>query len=212
MNDSTIRLSADTSALTDLLSKIAEEMTAMKDAVSSSAAAMGANLDASAKQAEATNAAIHGLYDSVKTVTDSIETVTDLGTKQSKVTKEISKALETQNSQQKDANTTLAEQKKIMQEQEAEIKKVTKAVDSQTGVLKKNASGWKMLMTGFAIKFASEIVDGFKSIISTGLEASRVYKDMSARLTPLVGDLEKLRKPSGALTVLRMRLLPLLTN
>lgn len=198
MNDSTIRLSADTSALTDSLSKIAEEMTAMKDAVSSSAAAMGANLDASAKQAEATNAAIHGLDESVKTVTDSIEaqtkTVTDLGTKQSKVTKEISKALETQNSQQKDANTTLAEQKKIMQEQETEIKKVTKAVDNQTGVLKKNASGWKMLMTGFAIKFASEIVDGFKSIISTGLEASRVYEDMSARLTPLVGDLETAQK------------------
>ncbi|WP_295355580.1 hypothetical protein [uncultured Succinivibrio sp.] len=61
MNDSTIRLSADTSALTDALSQIAEEMTAMKDAVSSSATAMGANLDASAKQAEATNAAIHGL-------------------------------------------------------------------------------------------------------------------------------------------------------
>lgn len=198
MNDSTIRLSADTSALTDSLSKIAEEMTAMKDAVSSSAAAMGANLDASAKQAEATNAAIHGLDESVKSVTDSIEaqtkTVTDLGTKQSKVTKEISKALETQNSQQKDANTTLAEQKKIMQEQEAEIKKVTKAVDSQTGVLQKNASGWKMLMTGFAIKFASEVVDGFKSIISTGLEASRVYEDMSARLTPLVGDLETAQK------------------
>lgn len=198
MNDSTIRLSADTSALSDSLSKIAEEMTAMKDAVSSSAAAMGANLDASAKQAEATNAAIHGLDESVKTVTDSIEaqtkTVTDLGTKQSKVTKEISKALETQNSQQKDANTTLAEQKKIMQEQETEIKKVTKAVDNQTGVLKKNASGWKMLMTGFAIKFASEIVDGFKSIISTGLEASRVYEDMSARLTPLVGDLETAQK------------------
>ena len=89
MNDSTISLSADTSALTDSLRKIAEEMTAMKDAVSSSAAAMGVNLDASAKQAEATNAAIHGLDDSVKTVTDSIEaqtkTVTDLGTKQSKV-------------------------------------------------------------------------------------------------------------------------------
>ena len=33
MNDSTIRLSADTSALTDSLSKIAEEMTAMKAAV-----------------------------------------------------------------------------------------------------------------------------------------------------------------------------------
>ena len=143
-------------------------MTAMKVAVSSLAAAMGANLDASAKQAEATNAAIHGLDESVKTVTDSIEaqtkTVTDLGTKQSKVTKEISKALETQNSQQKDANTTLAEQKKIMQEQEAEIKKVTKAVDNQTGILQKTPSGWKMLMTGFAIKFASEIVDGFKSI------------------------------------------------
>ncbi len=44
MNDSTIRLSADTSALSDSLSKIAEEMTAMKDAVSSSAAAMGATL------------------------------------------------------------------------------------------------------------------------------------------------------------------------
>ena len=50
MNDSTISLSADTSALTDSLRKIAEEMTAMKDAVSSSAAAMGVNLDASAKQ------------------------------------------------------------------------------------------------------------------------------------------------------------------
>ena len=45
MNDSTIRLSADTSALTDALSKIAEEMTAMKDAVSSSATAMGANFE-----------------------------------------------------------------------------------------------------------------------------------------------------------------------
>ena len=44
MNDRTIRLSTDTSALTDSLSKIAEEMTAMKDAVSSSAAAMSANL------------------------------------------------------------------------------------------------------------------------------------------------------------------------
>ena len=94
MNDSTIRLSADTSALTDSLSKIAEEMTAMKDAVSSSAAAMGVN----------------GLDESVKPVTDSIEaqtkTVTNLGTEQSKVTKEISKALSTQNSQQKDTNTT----------------------------------------------------------------------------------------------------------
>ena len=198
MNDSTIRLSADTSALTDSLSKIAEEMTAMKDAVSSSAAAMGTNLDASAKQAEATNAAIHGLDDSVKTVTDSIQaqtkTVTDLGSEQSKVTKEISKALNTQNTQQKDANTTLAEQKKILEEQEAEIKKVTKAVDTQTGVLQKNAGGWRMLMTGFAIKFASEIVDGFKGIISTGLEASRVYEDMSARLTPFVGDLETAQK------------------
>lgn len=198
MNDSTIRLSADTSALSDSLSKIAEEMTAMKDAVSSSAAAMGASLDASAKQAEATNAAIHGLDDSVKTVTDSIQeqtkTVTDLGTEQSKVTKEISKALNTQNTQQKDANTTLAEQKKILEEQESEIKRVTKAVDTQTGVLQKNAGGWKMLMTGFAIKFASEIVDGFKSIISTGLEASRVYEDMSARLSPLVGDLETAQK------------------
>lgn len=198
MNDSTIRLSADTSALTDSLSKIAEEMTAMKDAVSSSATAMGANLDASAKQAEATNATIHGLDDSVKTVTDSIQeqtkTVTDLGTEQSKVTKEISKALNTQNTQQKDANTTLAEQKKILEEQESEIKRVTKAVDTQTGVLQKNAGGWKMLMTGFAIKFASETVDMFKSIISTGLEASRVYEDMSARLSPLVGDLETAQK------------------
>ena len=44
MNDSIIRLSADTSALNDSLSKIAEEMTAMKDAVSSSATAMSTNL------------------------------------------------------------------------------------------------------------------------------------------------------------------------
>ena len=52
MNDSTIRVSADTSTLSDSLSKIAEEMTAMKDLFTSSAAAMEANLDASAKQAE----------------------------------------------------------------------------------------------------------------------------------------------------------------
>ena len=44
MNDSIIRLSADTSALNDSLSKIAEEMTAMKDAVSSSVAVMGQTL------------------------------------------------------------------------------------------------------------------------------------------------------------------------
>ena len=198
MNDSTIRLSADTSALTDALSQIADEMTAMKDAVSSSAAAMGVNLDASAKQAEATNAAIHGLDESVKTVTDSIETqtktVTYLGAKQSRAAKEISKALDTQNSQHKDANAALSDQKKILREQEAEIRKVTRAVDSQTGVLKKNASGWKMLLSGFAVKFASETVDMFKSIISTGLEASRVYEDMSARLAPLVGDLETAQK------------------
>ena len=198
MNDSTIRLSADTSALTDVLGKIADEMTAMKDAVSSSAAAMGENLDASAKQAEAADAAMHGLDDGVKTVTDSIQdqtkTVTDLGAKQSKAAKEISKALDNQNSQHKDANAALSDQKKILREQEAEIRKVTKAVDSQTGVLKKNASGWKMLLSGFAVKFASETVDMFKSIISTGLEASRVYEDMSARLAPLVGDLETAQK------------------
>ena len=198
MNDSTIRLSADTSALTDALSQIAEEMTAMKDAVSSSAESMGANLDASAKQAEAADAAMRGLDDGVKTVTDSIQdqtrTVTDLGAKQSKAAKEISKALDTQNSQHKDANAALSDQKKILREQEAEIRKVTKAVDSQTGVLKKNASGWKMLLSGFAVKFASETVDMFKSIISTGLEASRVYEDMSARLAPLVGDLETAQK------------------
>ena len=198
MNDSTIRLSADTSALTDALGKIADEMTAMKDAVSSSAAAMGENLDASAKQAEAADAAMHGLDDGVKTVTDSIQdqtkTVTDLGAKQSKAAKEISKALDNQNSQHKDANAALSDQKKILREQEAEIRKVTKAVDSQTGVLKKNASGWKMLLSGFAVKFASETVDMFKSIISTGLEASRVYEDMSARLAPLVGDLETAQK------------------
>ena len=198
MNDSTIRLSADTSALTDALSQIAEEMTAMKDAVSSSAAAMGENLDASAKQAEAADAAMRGLDDGVKTVTDSVQdqtqTVTDLGAKQSKAAKEISKALDNQNSQHKDANAALSDQKKILREQEAEIRKVTRAVDSQTGVLKKNASGWKMLLSGFAVKFASETVDMFKSIISTGLEASRVYEDMSARLTPLVGDLETAQK------------------
>ena len=45
MNDSTLRLSADTSALSDSLSKIADEMTAMKDLFTSSAAAMGTNLD-----------------------------------------------------------------------------------------------------------------------------------------------------------------------
>ncbi len=135
----------------------------MKDAVSSSAESMGANLDASAKQAEAADATMHGLDDGVKTVTDSIQdqtrNVTDLGAKQSKAAKEISKALDTQNSQHKDANAALSDQKKILREQEAEIRKVTRAVDSQTGVLKKNASGWKMLLSGFAVKFASETVN-----------------------------------------------------
>ena len=150
MNDSTIRLSADTSALTDALSKIAEEMTAMKDAVSSSAAAMGENLDASAKQAEAADAAMHGLDDGVKTVTDSIQdqtrTVTDLGAKQSKAAKEISKALDTQNSQHKDANTALSDQKKILREQEAEIRKVTP--NSRGYLLTTNTHSVTILYTG----------------------------------------------------------------
>ena len=98
----------------------------MKDAVSSSAESMGATLDTSAKQAEAADSAMHGLDDGVKTVTDSIQdqtkTVTDLGTKQSKAAKEISKALDTQNSQHKDANAALSDQKKILREQEAEIR------------------------------------------------------------------------------------------
>ena len=83
------------------------------------------------------------------------------------------------------------EQKKIMKEQKAEIKQVAKAVDTQTAVLQKNAGGWKMLMRGFAIKFASEVVDGFKSIISTGPEASRAYeRGHVSQAYSLVGDLE----------------------
>ncbi len=45
-----------------------------------------------------------------------------------------------------------------MREQETEIRKITKAVDSQTGVLKKISSYWRMLMSGFAVKLASESV------------------------------------------------------
>ena len=48
-----------------------------------------------------------------------------------------------------------------------------------------------MLMRGFAIKFASEVVDGFKSIISTGPEASRAYeRGHVSQAYSLVGDLE----------------------
>ena len=52
-----------------------------------------------------------------------------------------------------------------------------------------------MLMRGFAIKFASEVVDGFKSIISTGPEASRAYeRGHVSQAYSLVGDLETAQK------------------
>ena len=53
-----------------------------------------------------------------------------------------------------------------------------------------------MVLQGIAIKLASETIDMLKSVISTGLEAARVYEDMSARLTPLVGDVDLVRAVS----------------
>lgn len=50
-----------------------------------------------------------------------------------------------------------------------------------------------MVLQGIAIKLASETIDMLKNVISTGLEAARVYEDMSARLTPLVGDVDLVR-------------------
>lgn len=50
-----------------------------------------------------------------------------------------------------------------------------------------------MVLQGIAIKLASETIDMLKSVISTGLEPERVYEDMSARLTPLVGDVDLAR-------------------
>lgn len=49
------------------------------------------------------------------------------------------------------------------------------------------------MLQGIAIKLASETIDMLKSVISTGLEPARVYEDMSARLTPLVGDVDLAR-------------------
>ncbi|WP_406037196.1 hypothetical protein [Succinimonas sp.] len=167
MTDSTIRLSADTSALADALSSVAGQ--------------------------------IRSLDGDVKSVTDAFQNqskaVSALGEKQNRVSKEIGKALETQSNHQKNANTLMAEQKKIIQEQEAEIKKLTKAVE-------KNASGWKQLAAGFAVKFASETVDLFKSMVSAGLEAAKVYEDMSAKIMPMVGDLEIAQKTFWSLNSL----------
>ena len=92
--------------------------------------------------------------------------------------------------------------KNILQEQQNEIKKVSKAVDELTESIIKNGSAWKMVLQGIAIKLASETIDMLKSVISTGLEAARVYEDMSARLTPLVGDVDLARATFGNLNQL----------
>lgn len=194
MSDSTISLSADTTALMQALNSVLEQMGELKDAVSTGAKAMGDSFSESAKQAQAANdSIIQGTSSIGEQILEQTKAVKDFGSEQSKVAKEISKALETQSSQQKDANSTLAEQKSILQEQQNEIKKVSKAVDEQTETIKKNGGAWKMVLQGIAIKLASETIDMLKSVISTGLEAARVYEDMSARLTPLVGDVDLAR-------------------
>ena len=203
MSDSTISLSADTAALMQALDSVLEQMGELKDAVSTGAKAMGDSFSESAKQAQAANdSIIQGTSSIGEQILEQTKAVKDFGSEQSKVAKEISKALETQSSQQKDANSTLAEQKSILQEQQNEIKKVSKAVDEQTETITKNGGAWKMVLQGIAIKLASETIDMLKSVISTGLEAARVYEDMSARLTPLVGDVDLARATFGNLNQL----------
>lgn len=183
MSDTTINLSADASALIDALSSIAQQMSGVQDGVSSATEAMQSGFDTSAQQAEATNAAIHGLDSSVQSVTGAINEQTNAvnkqGAEQTKVSKEISKALETQAEQQKSANEKLDEQNKKLKAQEEQLKKVTKQTNT-----------WGKVLQGFAIKFASDAVDMFKNLISTGLDAAKVYEDMSAKIMPMVGDLD----------------------
>lgn len=194
MSDSTISLSADTTALMNSLNSVIEEISQVKDAVSTNTKAMGDSFEASARQAaQANDSIIQSTSGIGEQISEQTKVVKDFGAEQSKVAKEITKALNSQNNQQKDTNTTLTEQKKLMESQEAEIKKVTKAVEEQTSVVAKNGSKWKMVLQGFAIKLASETVDMFKKVIATGLDASRVYEDMSAKLSPLVGDIETAR-------------------
>ena len=119
MSDSTISLSADTAALMQALDSVLEQMGELKDAVSTGAKALGDCFSESAKQAQAANdSIIQGTSCIGEQILEQTKTVKDFGSEQSKVAKEISKALETQNSQQKDANTALAEQKNILQEQQ----------------------------------------------------------------------------------------------
>lgn len=203
MSDSTISLSADTTALMNSLNSVIEEISQVKDAVSTGAKVIGDSFSESAKQAQTANDSIIQSTSGIgEQILEQTKVVKDFGAEQSKVAKEITKALNTQNNQQKDANTTLSEQQKIMQKQEEEIKKVTKAVDEQTKVVKKNGSAWKMVLQGIAIKLASETIDMIKGIISTGLEAARVYEEVSARLTPLVGDIETARATFWSLNAL----------
>src|SRR5574344_95116 len=203
MSDSTISLSADTTALMNSLNSVIAEISQVKDTVSTGAKAIGDSFSESAKQAQTANDSIIQSTSGIgEQILEQTKVVKDFGSEQSKVAKEITKALNIQNNQQKDANTTLSEQQKIMQKQEEEIKKVTKAVDEQTKVVKKNGSSWKMVLQGIAIKLASETIDMIKGIISTGLEAARVYEEVSARLTPLVGDIETARATFGSLNVL----------
>ena len=115
MSDSTISLSADTTALMNSLNSVIEEISQVKDAVSTGAKAIGDSFSESAKQAQTANDSIIQSTSGIgEQILEQIKVVKDFGSEQSKVAKEITKALNTQNNQQKDANTTLSEQQKIM--------------------------------------------------------------------------------------------------
>lgn len=210
MADASIIISADTKALMRSLSAVVDELREVKDAVSAGAEAMGDSFGEAARQVEAAGEAVAkttaGIGDQLSEQTkmakalgeEQAKAVKALGEEQSKAAKAIASALENQSRQQKDANAALSEQKELLAQQEKEIGKVTAAVE-------KNGSAWQLALQGFAIKAASAALDLLGRIASSGLEAGKVFDDMSAKLSAYTGSIETARAKFWELNALEDR-------
>lgn len=147
-----------------------------------------------------------GLTNSIKDLTKAYETqnktAENFGKEHSKIYGAISQALTNQSKEQKTANEKLREQNKILNDQKTALNNVTDAISKQQKAVQQNTSQWEKFVNGFFVKLATESVDLIKRIAAAGLEASKVYEDMSAKLSVLTGDLDSAKKKFWELNAL----------
>lgn len=78
-------------------------------------------------------------------------------------------------------------------------------LEKQSGLLARANSAAQSLVTGFGVTVAGGVVDLLKNIASSGLEAGRVFDDMSAKLSAYTGSIETARAKFWELNALEDR-------